>query len=663
MEDTISISQDVPDLELGSYQTEYSPSLVEANPAEITFENLVYSIQLGNNKKINFRKGKTISEKVIIDNITGSLRPGRLTAIMGPSGSGKTSLLNLLSGRNITGKVSGNIWLNGRPCEDGALSLVSRFISQDDVMLPTMTVSEIIEMAIRFRVEGIGEEELESRKKHAINTLELEKCQNTRIGDSMDKGVSGGERKRTAIAMEMATNSSVLFLDEPTSGLDIYTSLLVIKLLKKIAQSGQTVITVIHQPSSDIFNLFDDVVLLSQGKTVYFGPQDQIVPYFSKIGYKCPNYTNPADFMFTDVLNESGKDISPRTSKLEFQKELSQRLSEEWNKSELANSLRSRVQNPNTSVINESSFIDTINSFSQFKLLSQRAFKNMARNKLMVRIRVAQSIIIGLIFGIVFYDSRNKSLEVKIQNFMGALFFSCISQFLPVAVNVLSTFSTELHVVQRELQSEYYSLFPYFSAKVLVEIPLQIIGPIIFTSISYYMIGFRSEFRYFAIHACGLILLSLNAFALGIFTSTLFKSITVALSFLPMLVVIPMIFGGFIVNTGSMLGWIGWLQWTSPIKYAFTMLTTNQLSGFTIDGEPVGDEKLESLSLGRFKIVGCALFLLLLFIIMIVASYFGLLRITSNGKLRTKTTSTKKKKSILLGNPDERFIKNHSNKF
>ncbi|PVU93150.1 hypothetical protein BB559_003432 [Furculomyces boomerangus] len=642
------------DLELGYPKNDFSNSLNQINPAEITFENLNYSVQINKKKKgrKNSEKSSLPSELTIIDSLSGSFRPGKLTAILGPSGSGKTSLLNLLSGRISSGKVTGNVWLNGRPAENGALSLVSRFISQDDVMLSTMTVSEVIEMAIQFRVEGITKEDLESRKKYAIDILELEKCQNTRIGDPMDKGISGGERKRTAIAMEMATNSSVLFLDEPTSGLDIYTSILVVKLLKRIAQSGQTVVAVIHQPSSDIFNLFDDILLLSQGKAIYFGPQNNVVPYFSEIGYVCPTYTNPADFMFTDVLNESGNNFHPGMSKLESQKRLSERLSDEWNKSELAKTMKSRVQNPNISVIDESSFIDTVNPFSQFKLLAQRSLKNMLRNKLLVRIRIAQSIIMGLLLGIVFYNSKSKPLQVQMQNYMGASFFSCIAQFLPVAINVLSTFSIELQVIQRERQSEYYSLFPYYMAK----FPLQIIGPIIFSAISYFMVGFRGESIKFVVHTLAMILLSLNAFALGIFTSTLFKNISVALSFLPMFLVIPLIFGGFIVNSGNMMAWIGWLQWVSPIKYGFTMIVTNMFSGYTINGVPVGDTQLSNLDLGPFKIYANALFLLLIFFIMIIVAYFGLLRVTSNGKLGVKMSS-KSRKKVLLGPPEERFTR------
>ncbi|OLY82417.1 ABC transporter G family member 15 [Smittium mucronatum] len=352
-------------------------------PAQINFKDLEYSIAIKNsisndsgkfmeNLSLKFLpKNKDESKKkIILDRITGSFTPGRLTAIMGPSGSGKTSLLNLLSGRVSSGKVEGNIWLNGRSADSGSLGLVSRFISQEDVMMSTMTVREVVEMAIKFRVDGITQDEINVRANEAITTLELEKCQNTLIGDTIAKGISGGERKRTSIAMEMATDSSILFLDEPTSGLDMYTSALVVKLLRFISRSGQTVVSVIHQPSSDIFKLFDDIVLLSEGQIIYFGPQKQLVDYFSKLGFQCPNYTNPADFVFTDVLNLNEAELEKMKaekfsgSKADYKFLKISSLAESWKSSEQCGAIKEMVESPILDPLNESNFTSSVDSSS-----------------------------------------------------------------------------------------------------------------------------------------------------------------------------------------------------------------------------------------------------------------------------------------------------------
>ncbi|OLY79994.1 ABC transporter G family member 12 [Smittium mucronatum] len=389
-------------------------------PSQISFKNLVYSVPIRSKSKkkesehIDPASSKKKKTKIILDNITGSFMPGRLTAIMGPSGSGKTSLLNLLSGRISSSKFEGGIWLNGRRADGGSLGLVSRFISQDDIMLSTMTVKEAIEMAIEFRIKDISREEINRRTNDAIYTLELEKCQNTIIGDSITTGISGGERKRTSIAMEMATDSSILFLDEPTSGLDIYTSHLVVKLLKKISRSGQTVVSAIHQPSSDIFNLFDDILILSEGLVAYFGPQKDLVPYFSSIGYQCPLYTNPADFIFTDVLNPLGFDPVQNTRQLNRLIN-SQNLSDTWNFSSQAKILNASVENPLLDPLTPLNFTSSVSSFKQFTLLTRRAYKSVYRNKLALPTRLGQSLTLPLIMGVVYYKSNLKPIETQIQ--------------------------------------------------------------------------------------------------------------------------------------------------------------------------------------------------------------------------------------------------------
>ncbi|OLY82418.1 ATP-binding cassette sub-family G member 2 [Smittium mucronatum] len=554
--------------------------------------------------KFLLHKKDESKKKIILDKITGSFTPGRLTAILGPSGSGKTSLLNLLSGRISSGNVEGNIWLNGRKADSGSLGPVSRFISQDDVMMSTMTVREVIEMAIKFRVDGITPEEITRRADDAINTLELEKCQNTLIGDTITKGISGGERKRTSIAMEMATDSSILFLDEPTSGLDMYTSILVVKLLRFISRSGQTVVSVIHQPPSEIFKLFDDVVLLSEGKIIYFGPQEELLGYFSRLGFQSPNNTNPADFVFTDVLNLNEAELEKMKvenfpgSKADYKLLKINDLAESWKVSEHYNVIKERVDNPILDPLNELNFTSSVSPSRQFFLLCDRAVKDTFRNELVLKARLTQSIAMSLIMGIVFYKSNTKSTSTVIQ------------------------------------------------------LPVQIMCPLIFSAISYPMVGYRGEFTKFLIHAAAMILLSLTSFSLGIFASAYFDDLSVALAALPLFLIIPMIFSGFLVNSGDTMAWIGWLQWVSPIKYAFTIVATNQLRGYKINGVDVGDASLISLNLGPFSILASFGFLALYFTIFTVLGYLGLENFSRRSSLKYSRQSTKNQKTVLLGSPD-----------
>lgn len=167
-----------------------------------------------------------------------------------------------------------------------------------------MTVRECLEFAAKLKLGGSTDSKIE-RVNELIGELSLTKCQNTKIGGPLVKGVSGGERKRTSIGVELITNPNLIFLDEPTTGLDSYTATTVIDTLRNLAKQGRTVISTIHQPNSDIYEIFDRLMLLAQGRVIYFNEAEKAVDYFSSIGFACPEMTNPADYFMTIMSIES----------------------------------------------------------------------------------------------------------------------------------------------------------------------------------------------------------------------------------------------------------------------------------------------------------------------------------------------------------------------
>jgi ABC-type multidrug transport system ATPase subunit len=226
-------------------------------------------------------------------------------------------------------------------------------------------------MSAKLRLSAsIPQDEKDLLVNNLLEMLRLTGCADTIIGSPLVKGISGGERKRTALAMEMVTSPGILFLDEPTSGLDTFSASNVVEILKNLAISGKTVVSTIHQPSSDIFHMFDDLCLLAEGKIVYLGPVSKVVHYFTKLGYPCPSYTNPADYLFMSVLNKNR--ISAINSLSVSQ------IIEAWNGSEENSFQQSLVT---SSISNETGFnssaIKGTSSFStQFNFLLGRAFKN-----------------------------------------------------------------------------------------------------------------------------------------------------------------------------------------------------------------------------------------------------------------------------------------------
>jgi len=183
-------------------------------------------------------------------------------------------------------------------------SALSAYVQQDDILFQTMTVRECLEFAAKLKLKGTYNDKIQ-RVEEIIKELRLNKCQNTKIGGPLIKGVSGGERKRTSIGVELITDPNLIFLDEPTTGLDSFTATSVMETLRDLAQAGRTVISTIHQPNSDIFEMFDRLMLLAQGKIIYFNEARLAVDYFASINFRCPELSNPADYFMSIMSIES----------------------------------------------------------------------------------------------------------------------------------------------------------------------------------------------------------------------------------------------------------------------------------------------------------------------------------------------------------------------
>lgn len=225
---------------------------------------------------------------------------------MGPSGSGKTTLLNILAGRITSSQLSGSITANGVPYDSESFGNFGNYVMQQDILMQTLTVRETLKFAADLKMEA-GEEEKNSKIEFLAKKLKLEKCLDVMVGGQLLRGISGGERKRTSIAFELISDPSVLILDEPTSGLDSLTSFIIVDYLKQLAnREDKTVILSIHQPNSEIFGMFDKLVLMTEGHIVYQGAPEQSLSYFEeKANIVCPSFFNPADFL-TEILHRSG---------------------------------------------------------------------------------------------------------------------------------------------------------------------------------------------------------------------------------------------------------------------------------------------------------------------------------------------------------------------
>ncbi|KAI8851750.1 ABC-2 type transporter-domain-containing protein [Chytridium lagenaria] len=621
--------------------------LPEKDRMQIVFRNLTYNIKISKpDPNAKFPKKNVRADKTILKGVTGLFQPGRLIAVMGASGAGKTSLLQIIAAEAHLGSLTGSITINGEEVGTQGIKKISGFVFQDDIILATMTVKEAITMSALLRLPAdMSVEEKNDRVTKIIKLLNLEKAADTIIGDSQTKGISGGERKRTAMAMEMITNPSVLFLDEPTSGLDTFTAYSVVRTLKNLAATGRTIIATIHQPSSEVFHLFDDLLLMAEGRTIYSGPAEDAIEYFARLGYECPEYTNPADFLFMSVLNNEDPSASPGAAPQVTQAERITGLLNSWDNSIEANNIDSLTRNPRTGGIEGAA--QKIRSLftTQFAYLFKRASKNAFRNPLVVQAKLGQSVVIALIIGILYYGTGTDYGYSGAQNRQGMLFFTAVNMVMSSTIGVLSIFGEEKVVFTREYGAGYYGLPAYFFSKILVEMPFQIIFPWIFATIVYWFVGLQNVGVKYLVYVLFSVLSSCCGFSLGIAIACIFESLETALAAAPLMLMPLMLFSGLFVNNGSIPVYFDWIKYISPMKYAFEGLYKNELTGLQIvcnSTSRVPERVDGSVCIQNqgfndsFSILLCVIILLIMVLVLIIVAYASLLRVVlAKGKAVT----------------------------
>eukprot|EP00752_Nemacystus_decipiens_P009766 g8722.t1 len=571
------------------------------------------SLSLGNGKK------------AILHGVSGKAKAGRLLAVMGPSGSGKTTLLNALAGQipySKKARLHGTLWVGGAERDSGQ---EQAYVKQEDVFYSQLTVRETLLMAARLRLpRSMSLEDKTAMVDELISKLGLSKVADTIVGDEKTRGISGGERKRLSIACQLFGTPSLIFCDEPTTGLDSFQAERVMDTLRQLARDGHTVICSIHQPRSSIFRMFDDVMLLSEGRVMFQGPAGRVGRYFRSRGHAMPPNTNPGDFA-VDVVSvdytskETEEESKARIARFDADHRASPYSS---SSSVLGTLIRSAglvsggatiTSGGDAAAITRSPGEGKAGPLEQFRLLLARSWRQVNRAKFANATRVIANLGSAVVFGSIFWKLGMG--QSHINDRIGLLQTSVIQTAMSTVAKTLVTFPKEATIVKAERSLNMYSVLPYFLSKMIAELPLTALFPSISGVVMYKMTDLHPKRDRLAKFLGILTLEAFTAAAFGMLVGCIAKDGDAALAIGPPLMTIFILFSGFYITQDNVPRCLWWLKDASMIKQAFEALCVNELQGLEFDCDTksrgpcikTGQQMLDRVAFGESTVEGATL--------------------------------------------------------
>ncbi|XP_028799484.1 ABC transporter G family member 6-like [Neltuma alba] len=581
-------------------------------PFVLSFSNLTYNVKVqrkmnlsalcsrGRNRLGAAAADDTIGEesffsrtKTLLDDISGEARDGEIMAVMGASGSGKSTLIDALANRIAKGSLKGTVALNGEAMNSRLLKAISAYVMQDDLLFPMLTVEETLMFAAEFRLpRTLSKSKKKMRVQALIDQLGLRNAENTVIGDEGHRGVSGGERRRVSIGIDIIHDPIVLFLDEPTSGLDSTSAFMVVKVLQRIAQTGSIVIMSIHQPSYRILGLLDRMIFLSHGKTVYSGSPTQLPTFFAEFGHPIPENENRTEFAL-DLIRELEGSPGGTKSLVEFNKSWQSKKHIENSSSNLSpgqslslkeaisasiskGKLVSGATNTNTSTSSSSSWMvpTYANPFwIELATLSKRSFTNSRRMPELLAMRLGTVMVTGFLLATVFWHLDNSPKGV--QERLGFFAFAMSTTFYTTA-DALPVFLQERHIFMRETSHNAYRRSSYLISHALVAFPPLIFLSLAFAITTFWAVGLDGGFSGFGFYFA-IILASFwagNSFVT--FLSGLVPHVMLGYTIVVAILAYFLLFSGFFINRDRIPAYWIWFHYISLVKYPYEAVLQNE---------------------------------------------------------------------------------------
>lgn len=433
------------------------------------------------------------------------------------------------------------------------------YVMQDDALMPTATPREALRFSASLRLPSTtSDQEIDGIVDNLLDALGISSCADVMIGGGMIKGISGGQRKRTSVGVEIVTDPSLLFLDEPTSGLDSYSAYCLIQLLKEVAASSCAVLCTIHQPSSEIFFLFDIVIYMKDGRIFYQGAPGDVINFYELKGRKCPEDYNPSDFVMNLCQAQTTKELEADGLFINTPDDF------------LSGSPSSkRIGSSAVDFHSESSYVRQIGS------LAYREIVNAYRDTPAFATRFGVTIFMSLLYGLVFLNAcgKDNADQDDYNAHVGAISMVVIFSLFASGQSVMLSFPFERPMILREYATGTYSLTSYFMSKLVVEAPLTFVQFIINYLLVYFMMDMQGDFILLVLASWGLGMVSNSvAMAMGCVVPDV-KDVT---ELAPLIFVPQILFAGFFIRTGEIPIFLRWAQYLCSMKYSMNLVLLNE---------------------------------------------------------------------------------------
>ncbi|KAK9079278.1 hypothetical protein SSX86_000949 [Deinandra increscens subsp. villosa] len=560
-----------------------------SSPFVLSFNSLSYSVK---SKKITVSnalgggKLEVSNTKVLLDDISGEAREGEIMAVLGASGSGKSTLIDALANRIAKGSLKGTVTLNGETLESKLLKVISAYVMQDDLLFPMLTVEETLMFSADFRLpRTLTNAKKRARVEALIDQLGLQNCAKTIIGDEGHRGVSGGERRRVSIGIDIIHDPIILFLDEPTSGLDSTSAFMVVKVLQKIAQSGSIVIMSVHQPSYRIMSLLDKLIFLSKGQMVFSDTTSKLPEFFAELGNPIPENEDRTEFALDYIRELEVSDAGTKTL-VDFNKSWSR------NKRDGTNSIRGEklslkdaisasisrgklVSGATNMDSNLSSSVPTFaNPFwTEVVVISKRSMLNSWRSPELYAIRLGAIVITGTILATMFrnLDNSPRGIQERLGFFafaMSTMFYTC-AEAIPV-------FLQERYIFMRETAYNAYRRSSYVVSHSIIAIPSLIFLSLVFACITFWAVGLSGGFMGFFTF----LMFIFASFWVGSSFVTFLSGVVahVMLGYTVVVAVLAyfLLFSGFFITRDRIPKYWLWFHYLSLVKYPYQGVLQNE---------------------------------------------------------------------------------------